>query len=106
MTEELTKNLILKYAQTFQDRQKDRAKKLEEYIKDNIKTDFLAKDIFHKILEWKSQKIGKRRQEIAKLAGVRYIEFNLIYRLLEELERRGKVEKLKGPKKSYYWRKK
>jgi len=46
------------------------------------------------------------RQEVAKLAGVKYIEFNLIYRLLEDLERTGKVEKLKGPKKSYYWRKK
>ena len=46
------------------------------------------------------------RQEVAKLAGVKYIEFNLIYRLLEELERQGKVEKLKGSKKSYYWKKK
>ena len=46
------------------------------------------------------------RQEVAKLAGVKYIEFNLIYRLLEELERQGKTEKMKGTKKSYYWRKK
>lgn len=44
------------------------------------------------------------RQAVAKLAGVKYVEFNLVYRLLEELERKGKAEKLKGPKKSYYWR--
>lgn len=46
------------------------------------------------------------RDLVKKPAGVKYIEFNLIYRLLEELEREGKAEKLKGPKTSFYWRKK
>lgn len=64
------------------------------------------KELIPKVL--KSSEIlstNQVRQEVAKLAGVKYIEFNLVYRLLEELERQGKVEKLKGPKKSYYWRK-
>jgi len=46
------------------------------------------------------------RDLVKKPAGVKYIEFNLICRLLEDFEREGKVEKLKGSKKSFYWRKK
>lgn len=45
------------------------------------------------------------REEVAKLAGVKYVEFNLIYRLLEELSRVGKAEKLKGSRKAFYWKK-
>ena len=46
------------------------------------------------------------REAIKEPAGVKYIEFNLVYRLLEKLEKEGKVEMLKGPKKSSYWRRK
>ncbi|MBI5332827.1 MAG: hypothetical protein HZB65_04595 [Candidatus Aenigmarchaeota archaeon] len=46
------------------------------------------------------------RDAIKKPAGVKYIEFNLVYRLLEQLEREGLAEKLKGSKKSFYWKRK
>lgn len=65
------------------------------------------KPLIHKVL--KSDEImstNQIREEVAKLGGVKYIEFNLIFRILEELQREGKAEKLKGSKKSYYWRKK
>ena len=46
------------------------------------------------------------RESLKKSSSVKYIEFNLVCRLLEQLEHEGKAEKLKGPKKSFYWRKK
>jgi len=46
------------------------------------------------------------REALKKPAGVNYIEFNLVFRLLEQLEREGKVERLKGSMKSVYWRRK
>lgn len=45
------------------------------------------------------------RDAVAKVAGVKRVEFNLIYHLLDELDREGKVKKLKGSKKSFYWTK-
>ena len=45
------------------------------------------------------------REALKKESGVKYIEFNLVYRLLEQLERDKKTEKLKGPRKAFYWRK-
>ena len=46
------------------------------------------------------------REGLKKVAGVKYIEFNLIYHLLTELTREGKVVMLKGAKRSFYWKKK
>jgi len=46
------------------------------------------------------------REAVAKLAGVKRIEFNLIYHLLDELSREGKIRMVKGSKKAFYWMKK
>lgn len=46
------------------------------------------------------------REAVAKECGIKRIEFNLIYFLLEELSREGKIRKLKGPKRAFYWTKK
>jgi len=46
------------------------------------------------------------REALKKVANVKYIDFNLIYHLLTELAQEGKIEKIKGPKRSFYWKKK
>lgn len=45
------------------------------------------------------------REAVAKMAGIKRVEFNLVYHLLDELSREGKVRKLKGSKQSFYWTK-
>lgn len=45
------------------------------------------------------------REAATKLAGIKRIEFNLIYHLLDELSREGKVKKIKGSKRAFYWMK-
>lgn len=44
------------------------------------------------------------RLAVAKLAGVKFVEFNLIYHLLVQLAQEGKIERLKA-KRSFYWKK-
>lgn len=45
------------------------------------------------------------REALKKLAGVKYIEFNLVYHLLTELVSENKVVMLKGSKRAFYWKK-
>lgn len=62
MIKKLTREVILSYAQLYDDEQTKREKNLEAYIKSQIKTDYLTKDVFDAILDWKSPRIGKRRE--------------------------------------------
>jgi hypothetical protein len=65
------------------------------------------KELIPKVL--KSDEImstNQVREAVAKLAGIKRIEFNLVYHLLDELSREGKVKKVKGSKRAFYWMKK
>ncbi len=64
------------------------------------------KELIPKVL--KSDEImstNQVREAVVKLSGIKRIEFNLIYHLLDELNREGKVRKVKGSKRAFYWMK-
>lgn len=46
------------------------------------------------------------RKILAKKAGIKYVDFNLVYHLLTELKREGRVEMIKDNKGYCFWKKK